>query len=234
MFKTSNCSRSIRSRIAIFACLLMLTLTLSGCELIPVLSAIQSAGGTWSGTIVISRVGDVTQTDSTNECCTVTTQRILNDVVTVQVVNNQATSQLSYNYTEHSVGRIAMEPGTNDTIIDTVTAGSGEDIKGKVTVSLAEDGSYEIEVGVPSVNGTWTQDSQDTLTCNWAPPGCTPYVTQDQRAASAPDLSGASEVVDGQMTPGGPAVLSGTKTENIQFGEGSEGTLTITWNLVKK
>ena len=225
LFKASNRSPSIRRRTAIFACLLLLTLTLSGCDLITALSAIPGAGGTWSGTIVISRVGESTQTTGEGTCCPETTQRTLNDVVTVEVVNNQATCQVSYNYAEHLISRIALDPGTNDIVVDTVTAGSGEDIKGsQVTVSLAEDGSYEIEVEFPPVDGTWTQDSQDTLTCNWTPPGCTPYVNQDQQTATAPDLSGASEVVDGQITPGGPAVLSGTKTDKIQFSGGSEGT----------
>ncbi len=205
-------------------CLAMLAL--SGCT---------PAEGAWSGTIRISRVGDSTQTTGAGTCCTDTTQRTLNDVVTVEVVNNQATGQVSYNYAEHVKSRQAYDPGTFDITVDTVTTGSGVDSKrSRVTVSLAKDGSYEIEVEVPSVDGTWTQDGSSILTCNYPPPTCSPTSNQDHKTAPAPGLSGAGEVLDGQMTPGGPAVLAGTRTEQFQFDGDHEGTLTITWNLVRK
>ena len=84
------------------------------------------------------------------------------------------------------------------------------------------------------MDGTWTQDSASILTCNYPPPTCSPASNQDHKAAPAPGLSGASELVDGQMTPGGPAVLSGTKTEQFLFKGALDATLTISWNLVRK
>ncbi len=216
----------------------LLTLALSGCAGLPALPLLpggSTADGAWSGTIRISRVGDSTQTTGAGTCCTDTTQRTLNDVVTVEVVNNQATGRVSYNYAEHLKGRQAYDMGTFDITMDTVTAGSGVDSqRSRVSVSLAKDGYYEIEVEVPSVDGTWTQDGTSILTCNYPPPSCSPSSNQDHQTAPAPGLSGAGEVVDGQMTPGGPAVLSGTKTEQFLFDGAHEGTLTISWNLVSK
>jgi hypothetical protein len=195
------------------------------------------ADGAWSGAISISRVGESTETTRAGTCCTDTTRRTLKDVVTVELVNNKATSSVSYNYAEHLRSRQAYDQGTFDITMDTVTAGSGGDSqRSRVSVSLAKDGYYEIAVDVPSVDGTWTQDGTSILTCNYPPPTCSPANTQDHRNAPVPGLSGASEVLDGQMTPGGPAVLSGSKTEQFPFDRGGEGTLTVTisWNLVRK
>jgi hypothetical protein len=210
----------------ILACLA--ALALPGCS---------PADGAWSGSIRISRIGESTETTGAGTCCTDTTLRTLNDVVTVEVVNNKATSSVSYNYTEHLKGVQAYDAGTHNITIDTVTAGSGVDSKGsRVTVSLAKDGSYEIGVDVPSVEGTWTQDSVSILTCNYPPPSCSPANNQDHQNAPVAQLSGANEVLEGQMTPGGPAVLSGSTTEKVQFDRGGEGTQTvsITWNLTRK
>ena len=130
------------------ACLAMLAL--SGCS---------PAAGAWSGTIRISRTGESVQTTGAGTCCTETTQRTLNDVVTVEVVSNQATGQVSYNYAEHLKSVQAYDPGTQNITVDTVTTGSGEDSKrSRVTVSLAKDGSYEIEVEVPL--GGWYLDAR--------------------------------------------------------------------------
>jgi hypothetical protein len=227
--------QSCPARRWLFTLACLAALALAGCVGMPALPGGASADGAWSGTIRISRVGDSTQTTGEGTCCTETTQRILNDVANVEVVNNQATSSVSYNYAEHVKGRQAYDPGTFDITMDTVTAGSGVDSKSsRVSVSLAKDGSYEIEVEVPPVDGTWTQDSASILTCNYPPPTCSPANSQDHKAAPAPGLSGASELVDGQMTPGGPAVLSGTKTEQFLFKGALDATLTISWNLVRK
>ncbi len=216
----------------VLACLA--TLALPGCATLPLPSDSPGAAA-WSGTIRISRTGDSTQTTGAGTCCTDTTQRTLNDVVTVEVVNNQATGQVSYNYAEHVKSRQAYDPGTFDITMDSVTTGSGVDSKqSRVTVSLAKDGSYEIGVDVPPVDGTWTQDGTSILTCNYPPPTCSPTSNQDHKTAAAPGLSGASEVLDGQMTSGGPAVLSGSRTEQFLFDGAHEGTVTITWNLVRK
>jgi hypothetical protein len=212
----------------LFTMLFLVALALPGCS---------PAEGAWSGTISISRVGESTETTGAGTCCTDTTLRTLNDVVTVELVNNKATSNVSYNFTEHLKGVQAYDQGTHNITIDTVTAGSGVDSKGsRVTVSLAKDGSYEIEVDVPSVEGTWTQDGVSILTCNYPPPSCSPANNQDHRNAPVAQLSGASEVLEGQMTPGGPAVLSGSTTEQVPFYQGGKGTLTvsITWNLVRR
>ncbi|MCL5994747.1 MAG: hypothetical protein M1546_01675 [Chloroflexi bacterium] len=217
-------SRPARRWLLSLACLA--TLALSGCS---------SADGAWSGTIRISRVGESTQTTGAGTCCTETTQRTLNDVVTVEVVNNQATGQVSYSFAEHLKSVQAYDPGTHNITMDTVTTGSGVDSKrSRVTVSLAKDGYYEIAVEVPPVDGTWTQDGTSVLTCNYPPPTCSPSSNQDHKTAPAPGLSGAGEVLEGQMTPGGPAILSGTKTEQFVFDGEHEGTLTISWNLVRK
>jgi hypothetical protein len=221
---------------SILACLA--ALALSGCAGMPALPSLPggpAVNGSWSGTIRISRVGDSTLTSGAGTCCTDTTRRTLNDVVTVEVVNDLATGSVSYNYAEHVKGKQAYDMGTFDITMDTVTVASGVDSqRSRVTVSLANDGSYKIEVDVPSVDGTWTQDGSSILTCNYPPPSCTPSSTQNRQTAASPSLSGASELLEGQMTPGGPAVLSGTKTEQSSFNGVLEGTLTISWNLVRK
>jgi hypothetical protein len=242
MMKTGHRSRSISQWTALFACMALLTLTLSGCQLLPLLTAVQDAGAGggsgWSGTITISRVGDVTRTTGEDTPFTETTQRILNDVVTVVVVNNQATGRVSYNYTEHVTALQTYDVGTIDITKDTVTAGSGEDLKdSQVTVSLGDDGSYEIAVMVPSVDGTWTQDGQSITTCTYPPPSCSPDTSQDHRTADVSNLSGASEVIEGQASSADAKGLAGSQSGPYIFGdgeEGSEGTFTITWYLARK
>jgi hypothetical protein len=233
--ETTNRSRPEQRRVAILTCLLTLALTLPACNLVQVLSGIPDPGGVWSGTITISRTGESTETTGAGTCCTDITRRVLNDVVTVQVVNNQATGRVSYNYAEYLTARQANEPGTFDITQDTVTAGSGVESKNsRVTVTLAKDGSYEIEVDVPSVEGTRTRDGRSILTCKYPPPTCSPSDSRTHDSAPAPGLSGAGEVVEGKVTPGSQAVLSGTKTEQFLFSGILKGTLTITWNLVRK
>lgn len=180
-------------------------------------------------------MGESTETSGAGTCCSETTQRTLSDVVMVEMVNNLATGRVSYNYTEHVTSRQAYDPGTFDITMDSVTAGSTVDSKNsRVSVSLAKDGSYEIEVEVPPVDGTWARDGRSVLTCNYPPPTCSPTDSQTHDSAPAPGLSGASEVVSGQMTPGGPKVLSGTTTQEFLFDGVHQGTLTISWNLVRK
>jgi hypothetical protein len=232
---TTSAYRSRPARRWLFALACLAALTLSACAGGPALPGGASADGAWSGTIRISRVGESTTTSGEGTCCTDTTQRILNDVVTVEVVNNQATGRVSYNYAEHLKGVQAYDMGTFDITMDTVTAASGVDSqRSRVSVSLDKDGAYQIEVDVPAMDGTWTQDSASVLTCNYPPPSCSPGSSHDHKTAAAPALSGASEVVDGQMAPGSPAVLSGTKSEKSLFKGILDTTLTINWNLVRK
>ena len=88
---SGNRSRPAGRWLFTLACLA--ALALAGCAGMPALPGGASADGAWSGTIRISRVGDSTQTTGEGTCCTDTTQRTLNDVVNVEVVNNLATGQ---------------------------------------------------------------------------------------------------------------------------------------------